>query len=68
MLKSKPLFNDSRGTNRISSGVIGVHLRAELGVKLGAFVDGSRRRPMPYDGTNVERNGAHVNQHTRDVD
>lgn len=39
----------------------------KLGVKLGAFVDRSGRRSMPDDGTDVEGDGAHVEEHTRDV-
>lgn len=55
-------------THRISRGIIGVHLRAELGVNLRAFVDGSWQRLTLDDGNDIERDRAHVKQHTGDID
>jgi hypothetical protein len=56
------------GCYGISGGIIGVHLRTELGVNLRAFVNGSWRRSTLNDWNNVEGDGSHVKQHTRDID
>lgn len=40
----------------------------ELGVKVRAPVHGARRGAMGDDGNDVEGDGAHIDEHARDVD
>jgi hypothetical protein len=53
-------------THRVS-GVVGVHVGAQAGVELRAAVQRTRRRARDDAGHAVERDGAHVEQHRRDV-
>lgn len=55
-------------THRVGGGVVGGHLRLELGVKVRAPVHGARRGAMGDDGNDVEGDGAHIDEHARDVD
>lgn len=61
------------GGNRIRArtdhigGVVGIHERAELGVDLGAAVDGAGGGAEADKGDLVEGDGTHVDEHDEDV-
>lgn len=55
-------------THHIGEGVISIHFGAELGVELGAAVDGAGGETMRDNGNDLERDGAHVEEHAGDVE